>query len=367
MNWNHVATLEIKTNVDSKITGSIAYLPTGAVDESGTLRVMWGDKNSHVLSYFHHPLAKGGTSSVVPIPIRLYEEEPEKTSQAPLVMTSVSPCLVYAGGPLVAMWVEVSAQSTVARWGKLDPESGLLEKIADIGNTPAGVQGAYFPEDDCLFTGYGAELPRQVSGHDSTLLLRHIRLTGLDRSDLQISAKRSFGEDFRSYYSPAAAAMPNGHVAVVFKGIGKPGEGKADNNLYFASAPNPWAPEFPNPAPVKYGGATATSMNRPSLTLHGTGSAATLVVVYPGTSPGQLNYLVGTPDGTAVEWAAPPQGGTTDGTVPLRDLLGVELTNPVGVWVNAPDRRDTRYLLVGDTHNDTIAGTLYLIRYMGGS
>jgi hypothetical protein len=356
MGWNYVATFSG--------TWSIANFPTGAVDESGMLWVMYGDAGQdQALTYFSHTLPQNGTLFPINTTTRLTHR------------TMGSPCLMPVDGKLVAVWpADHHNSSNPQWWGVLDPETRSLPKTP-IHCSPDGGLAAFFPKTDCLFIAYrgpfsGAPIPDEVH-------LFYGTVTGLDTPKPQTSDwkfLRAGWTHFESSYSPAVAAMPNGEIAVLFKGVGTPGAADSDDKLYFTSAPDPLNPTFPVPKPVQYPGpggtsVTATSMNRPSLALHGTGKAATLVALYPGTAAGQLSYLVGTLNGGGVKWAAASQSGT----VPLDGVLAkagpgesaVKLTNPMGVWVTAPAASDTLYLLVGDQVDGTIKGPLYVVRYTG--
>jgi hypothetical protein len=356
MGWNYVATFTG--------TWSIADFPAGAVDESGTLWVMYGDKgNSDRLTYFSHSLPQNGTS------FRVYPNPLKTCSWG-------SPYLVPVHGKLVTLWTDWGSSYNL--WGVLDPENQSLSQKALVNYSRAGSVAAYFPQIDTLFTtgqGYGD------AHREENLDLVYNDVTGLDTPEPHTGGiyelQSSLGQNqpcHKSYYPPGVAAMPNGEVAVLFKGIGRPGAANSDDKLYFISATNPLKPEFSDARSVQYPGpgetsATAVSMTRPNLALHGTGSAATLVAMYPGTASGQLSYLVGTLNGDGVTWAAPPP----DGIVPLDAVLAhagagegpVTLTNPVAVWVTAPESSDTLYLLVGDQVDGTIEGPLYVVRYMG--
>ena len=358
MGWNYVATFTG--------TWSIANFPTGAVDESGTLWVMYGDEGKNqALTYFSHPLPQNGASfRVDPIPLAQ--------------RTTGSPCLMRVRGQLLPMWVEAERPQWLA-WGVLDPETRSLSQKGLLGYTPDGALAAFFPKTDCLLATYRGVNKAGSSQEDGRL--NSATVTGLGTPE-PLTYNGTYpllsGQNINnSYYSPAVAAMPNGDVAVLFKGVGRPGAANSDDKLYFMSAmwaPDPLNTNFSVARPVQYPGhggtsATAVSMNRPGLALHGTGLAATLVALYPGTVAGQLSYLVGTLNGGGVTWAAPPPNGT----VPLDGLLAnagagggaVTLTNPVGVWVTASEASETLYLLVGDQVDGHIKGPLYVVRYMG--
>jgi len=360
MNWNYVATFTG--------TGSIAHLPSGTVDESGSLWVMWGDAGEgKALTYFSQPVPRNGASF------------PVKATRLPQG-TNTSPCLMRVHGRFVTLWDEVREDTLC--WGVLEPKAGSLDLKGTFYTHEAdGPLAAFFPVADSLFIAFRRHYEFKSFTDDPDFLYNNV--IGLGTPEPHALGNETFlnvaDTPYKSYYSPAVTAMPGEKVAVLWKGIGRPGDAGSDNKLYFVSAPQSLRPAFPSAvAPVRYpgpGGAsvTATCTNRPSLALHGTGPAATLVAVYPGTTSGHLSYLVGTPNDKGVTWAAPPQNGTSDGTVPLRDLLAnagpgggpVTLTNPVGVWVTAPEHSNTLYLLVGDQSGDTIAGPLYLVRYMG--
>ncbi len=360
MNWNYVATF---TGM-----GSIADLPAGALDESGTLWVMWGDAGrNQALTCFSQSLPQNGKS--VPV----------SPSQPSNRATTGPPCLISVHGHLVTLWTDVGSDGNLL-WGILDSPTRLTTIAGVANHLPDGALAAFFPGLDHLFVAMTG--PKNEDYH-----LKSTTITGLDKPVPHNSpSAKPFatsnvppGQDpCRSRYAPAVAAMPDGRVAVLWRGMGGPDAADSDNKLYFMSAPDPLHPVFPFTGALQYPGpggssATATSLSRPSLALHGTGPAATLVAVYPGS--GRLSYLVGTLNGGGVTWAAPPQNGTSDGTVPLADLLAnagadkgaVKLTNPVGVWVTAPGSSNTLYLLVGDQADGKITGPLYLVRYGGAS
>lgn len=368
MNWNYVATFTG--------TGPISNLPTGTLDgKRENLWVMWGDAGQgRALSYFSHKLSQNGTSFPV-APTRLSQK------------TECSPCLMCVGEQkLVVLWVDVGGSSG---WGVLNAQTGSLESGRALAVTVDGALAAVY-QTDSLFVVMRGTQHREVvpDGEWSDLYYSGVHRLLTDTpiySSPQLFT--TFGNpdlSFRSFYSPAVARMPSGAMAVLYKGPGRPHASSSDYELYYTSTPQTNAPEFrPKelvvyPVPGKEP-TVATATNRPSLALHGDGQAATLVAVFSGMNTGRLSYLVGTPTGGNVKWAAPPQLGTSDGTVPLDDLLAhagpdrspVKLTNPVGVWVTAPGPSNTLYLLVGDqldgdqTHSNTIPGPLYLVRYMG--
>ncbi|SOD02609.1 hypothetical protein SAMN05216486_10489 [bacterium JGI 053] len=370
MAWNYVATFTG--------TWSIANLPAGAVDKSNTLWVMYGDEGQNsALTYFSEPIPHDGKLSPV---------DPTRLSQR----TADSPCLVPVHGQLVTLWSSITDQKLL--WGVLDAKTKSLSEHS-LSSTRAGALAAFFPETDCLFTAFRGDTPSQSFRGNFPLL--YCDVIGPDTPQPQTRTPMDFSASapnapglYDAYYSPAVAAMPagaaspGGEIAVLWKGIGSPGAESSDNELYFVSAPDPLKPVFPGTGLLRYpgpGGAptTATTMNRPSLALHGTGKTpATLVAVYSGTATGssykasgQLRYLVGTLTRSGVTWAAP----LPNGTVPLGALLAnaapgggaVTLTNPVGVWVTAPTPSNTLYLLVGDQVDGRIKGPLYVVRYMG--
>jgi hypothetical protein len=361
MNWNYVATFTG--------TGPIANLPTGTLDKKReNLWVMWGGTD-HAILYFKHALSQNGTS---------FSGAPARVNTR---ITECSPCLVWVNEQLVTLYVE----GGYLEWGVLHPEAKSLEYKSHLVVRPVdGALAAFFPTNSLFVATRGEQhsVERPAGEWSDLYYTNLVELGTANAHDLPrppLPFKSSNPDSlFRSYYSPAVATMPNGEIAVLFKGTGRPHSSSCDYELYFTSAPDPAKPVFLPAELVKYpvpgkSPNLATTMNRPSLALHGKDKAATLVALYSGMNTGTLDYLVGTPIGSRVTWEAPPQNGTSDGTVPLDDLLAeagpggsaVKLKNPVAVWVNAPDPSNTLFLLVGEQSGDTIAGPLYLIRYMG--